>query len=401
MTAALAGGRIVAEHRMSPRHRALAWAAVLVGLAVLVLVVRRPSEDGVPLDPDGTGRLGVKGLVLLLREGGADVRVSARPPGPDRRTAILLRDTLDAARTEALESWVLEGGTLVVSDPSSPLTLARPYLSPIRGVTAPDEIGGGCPGIPALRDLRRVRTGESLVYDRSGREPGAVGCFGRDDGDWLVATPVGRGTVVALGGSGPFVNDNLDEADAAGLAMALLAPLPGTPTQVISDLADDAAEIGVEGSGNDESGPFVGLPGPARVAGIQLLVVFLAVALWRGRRLGRPVLEDPPVEIPGSELVVAVGDLYQKGRHRRRAADALAGHARRSVADRLGLPPRSDTRTIAEVAASRTGIPVDEVQAAVAPPEPADDEALVALARTTDQLVARLAAPPAPNQEQP
>lgn len=401
MTAALGRGRIVADHRMSPRNRALAWAAVLLGLAVLILVVRRPSEEGVPLDPEGTGQLGAKALVLLLREGGADVRVSARPPTADRRTAIVLRDTFDGARIGAIQEWVGAGGTLVVADPGSSLTLTQPYLSPINGAPGVDEVSGDCSRIPALAAIRRVRTGGSLVYDREHRDPEAVACFARDDGDWLVATPVGRGTVVALGGAGPFVNDRLDQADAAGLAVALLSPRPGTPTQVISDLAPDAGEIGVGGGGGGEGGPFDGLPGGARIAAVQLLVAFLVACLWRGRRLGRPVVEDPPVEIPGSELVVAVGDLYQKGRHRHRAAEALAGQARRSVAERLGLSRRSDARTIAEVAASRTGIPVDEVHAALAPPDPPDDEALVALARTTDQLVARLSAPPAPTQEQP
>ena len=401
MTAALAGSRVVAEHRMSPRQRALAWAGVLLGALILVLVVRRPSGEGVPLDPDSTGSLGAKALVLLLREGGADVRVSARPPTADRRTAVVLRDTFDGARHAAIAAWVEAGGTLVVADPASSLTLAQPYISPINGVAGVDDVRGDCRAIPALAAIGRVRTGGSLVYARKNREPDAVACFARDDGDWLVATPVGRGTVVALGGAGPFVNRNLDEADAAGLAVALLAPTAGTPTQVVSDLADDAGEIGVGGGGGGGGGWFAGVPGASRIAGIQLLVAFLGLALWRGRRLGSPVPEDPVVEIPGSELVVAVGDLYQRGHHRRRAADLLAGHARHLVTDRLGLPRQSDSRTIAEVASSRTGIPVDEVGAAVAPPDPPDDAALVALARTTDELVARLGAPPPPNQEQP
>ncbi|MEO5679520.1 MAG: hypothetical protein ABIS47_07625, partial [Acidimicrobiales bacterium] len=219
-------------------------------------------------------------------------------------------------------------------------------------------------------------------------------------GDWLVATPLGRGTVVALGGAGPFVNDHLDEADAAGLAMALLAPTPGTPTQIVSDLAPDAGEIVGEPPAPDRSGLFSGLPSGARVAGLQLLVVFLAVGLWRGRRLGRPVVEDPLVAIPGSELVVAVGHLYQRGRHRRRAAQILSGGARRSLADRLGLPRTADATSLAEVAAARTGRPVGDILAAVAPPDPVDDAALVALARATDALAAGSADPP-PAPEEP
>ena len=386
---------------MSRRARTLAWVGVLLGLAVLLLVVRRSSGEGRPLDPAGTGPLGAKALVLLLAEGGADVRVSARPPSPDRRTAIVLQDTFDPARAEAIMAWVRAGGTLVVTDPTSSLTQAKPFLSPVPAATGARDLRNGCPAVPALAAITTIRTGGSLVYDPAGHAPGAVGCFSTDEGDWLVATPVDRGTVVALGGAGPLVNARLDQADAAGLAMALLAATPGVGTQVVSDLAPDAGEIGLDRPAEGDDGLFSGLPARARVAGIQLLVVFLGAALWRGRRLGRPVVEDPPVEIPGSELVVAVGNLYQKGKHRRRAAQVLAARARRAATDRLGLPRGSDPRTIVEVASARTGVPADQVAAAVAPPDPPDDEALVALARSTEALAVALGHPPPSNPEQP
>ncbi len=398
MTAVLGRGGLLAESRMSRRARAVAWAAVLLGVIVLVLVVRRSSGEGTPLDPAGTGRLGAKALVLLLSEGGADVRVSARPPTPDRRTAILLADTLDQERADATTAWVREGGTLVVADPTSQLARVKPVVASLTTAAGVDEVRRGCPAIAALAGIATIRTGGSLVFERDGRAPGAVGCFPSGPGDWLVATPLGRGTVVALGGAGPFVNSHLAQADAAGLAMALLAPAAGTPTQVLSDLAPDAVDFGGR-SADGDSGLFSALPAGAKVAGIQLLVVFLAVALWRGRRLGRPVIEDPPVEIPGSELVVAVGNLYQRGRHRRRAAEVLAGQARGAAADRLGLPRGTEARTVAEVAAARTGVAADDAYAALAPPEPADDEALVVLARATDDLASALAEAPAPTQE--
>jgi hypothetical protein len=386
---------------MSPRRRALAWVAVLAGIGVMVLVVRGPSGDGTPLDPGGTGRLGAKALVVLLAEGGADVRVSARPPTADRRTAIVLNDTFDQERSDAIEAWVRGGGTLVVTDPTSLLTQVEPAMVPFGGASDADELRSGCSGIPALAGISTISAGGSLVYERAGRAQGAVGCFSTREGDWLVATPLGKGTVVALGGSSPFVNANLAKRDAAGLAVALLAPRPGSTTQVISDLAPDSGDLPVGQRTQDDGGLFSGLPGGARVAGIQLLVVFLGVALWRGRRLGRPVVEDPPVEVPGSELVVAVGHLYQKGRHRQRAARVMAERARRAVADRVGLPRGTDARTVAEVASARTGMPAQEIWATIAPPDPPDDEALLALARATDDLATRLSAPPAPKQEKP
>ena len=52
------------------------------------------------------------------------------------------------------------------------------------------------------------------------------------------------------------------------------------------------------------------------------------------------------------------------------------------------------------MAASRTGVPVDHVHAAIDPSDPRDDAALVALAGITDQLVTHLGLPPPP-QENP
>lgn len=400
MTATLGRGGLLAGSRMSARGRALAWAGVLLGFLVLVLAIRRSPDQGTALDPNGTGKLGAKALVLLLDEGGADVRVSARPPTADRRTAVVLRDTFDEERSDALIAWVRGGGTLVVTDPTSSLTQVQPIASPLAAAAAADELRRVCGSIPALAGISSIRTRGSLVFGREHRAPGAVGCFPAGQGDWLVATPLGLGTVVALGGARPFVNDHLDEADAAGLAVALLAPEPGSPTQVVSDLAPDRSELGPE-QRRSSDGLFAGLPAGARVAGMQLVVVFLGVALWRGRRLGRPVLEDPPVEIPGSELVIAVGNLYQRGKHRRRTAEILAGRARRTLADRLGLPGGADASTLAEVASARSGLPAGEVRAAVDPPEPADDEALVTLARATDALIAGLSEPSPPPKEKP
>lgn len=400
MTAALAREGLLAESRMSSRNRGLAWAAVLVGALVLVLVVRRSSGEGTPLDPDGTGSLGAKALVLLLEEGGADVEVSARPPAADRRTAIVLEDTFGQGRTDAITAWVQEGGTLVVTDPTSSLTQVEPARPSLGSAPGTDQVLRGCPAVGALASIATIRTGASLVFGPEGRAPGAIGCFSSDEGDWLVATPLGRGTVVALGGAGPFLNAHLDEADAAGLAMALLAPAAGTPTQIVSDLASDASELEGEPSRGDD-GLFSGLPRGAQVAGIQLLVAFVGAALWRGRRLGRPVPEDPPVAIPGSELVAAVGNLYQRGSHRRRAAEILSGRARRSLALLLGLPRGADARTVAEVASARSGTPMDEVEAILAPLDPPDDEALLVLARAADALAAGPSEPPTPHQETP
>ena len=123
-----------------------------------------------------------------------------------------------------------------------------------------------------------------------------------------------------------------------------------------------------------------------KLALVQLAVAFVLVALWRARRLGQPVLEPVPVEIPGSELVVAVGRLLQRGRGRARAAEILRHGLRRTLGARLGLPAGASPAEVAEAAVGRTGLTVDELTALLDGPEPADERQLVELAQSVERV---------------
>lgn len=391
---------VLSAGRLSRRARVGLVLGITVGVLLLVLAAGRPAGKGQPLDPSGTGPLGARALVLLLSEpaagapSGADVAVSARPPSSDRSTAVLLRDTLGDDRRAAVRSWVESGGTLVVTDPSSPLGMVQPLFSPVTGAGGADVLTDRCEAVPALTGIRSVDAAGALVYDRKSREAGAVGCFGDGDGDFLVATPLGRGTVVALGGAGLWVNENLAKKGNAGLAVALLAPRPGTRVVVLSDFAADAGEVGAA----DPRGKGIldVLPPGTRVAAGELVLAFGVAILWRGRRLGRPVHEVQPAAVPGSELVVAVANLHQVAGHRRQAAAVLARRAQRVLADRLGVPAGTPAPELARIAASRTRTDAAEALAALVPPDPPDDEALVRTAAATDRAMAAVAAATAP-----
>ena len=73
----------------------------------------------------------------------------------------------------------------------------------------------------------------------------------------------------------------------------------------------------------------------------------LLLALWRARRLGRPVAEPVPVELAGSELTAAVGDLMARGHRREAAAAGLRDGVRRALgragaAEPQALEPLTD-----------------------------------------------------------
>ena len=114
-----------------------------------------------------------------------------------------------------------------------------------------------------------------------------------------------------------------------------------------------------------------------RLALVQLGVAFVSSPLWRARRLGRPVLEPQPVDLPGSELVIAVGHLMQRAGSSSRAVDAIRGDLRRDLGERLGLPPGLDAEQLAVVAAQRTGADADALLSALTRPVHSDADLLV------------------------
>jgi hypothetical protein len=346
------------------------WVVVAVGLLVIVLVGGRREDQGVPLDPTSPGPLGTKALLEVLRGLDARVTVSSDPPTAGVAAALLLSDDLDPGRRAATLAWVRQGGTLVVADPGSGVTDAK-VVGGTRIGLLDAELEPRC-ALPAVRDVGRVAAPGGVVF---AVPPGATGCFPRGRGAWLVAEPLGAGTVVRLGGAGALTNRRLGTADNGLLAASLLAPSAGTAVRV---LRPPLPGEGPKGLG-DLVAPRV------KLAVLQLAVAFAVLALWRARRLGRPVGEPQPVQIPGSELVVAVGNLLQRAKGRSQAAGLLADDLRRDLAERLGLPASAPPDQVAD-AAARTGVARERVLRALHPATPRDEAELVALSQSVDAV---------------
>src|SRR5207302_848217 len=156
------------------------------------------------------------------------------------------------------------------------------------------------------------------------------------------------GRVVSIGGPDVFTNDLLDEGDNSVLAARLLAPSEGDTVAILDPNAP--------GSGGTTLGDLIA----DRVfqAILQLGVAFIIYALWRSRRVGRPVLEPQPVAIAGSQFVRAVGGLQQRSRATDRAATTLRTDLRRTLCTRFGVPLNTDTDSLARLTASTTGLDV-------------------------------------------
>lgn len=351
------------------RRRWRAVAAVVAGLLVVAVAFGAPGDGGDALDPTGVGPDGAAGLVAVLERLGAEVEVVRGPPPDAADTAVVLQDRLHAADREATAAWVRDGGVLLVADPASAL--------------ADGAVDGPCPA--ALREVRalHVRDADDVVARDDG-PPGT--CF---DGEVRVAD-VGDGAVLALDTPAPLLNDLLDEADDAVLAAAVLAPAGGTAVAFVV-----GPSAGADAAGEDS---LVDLVHPdVRRGLLQAAIAAGLWAAWRARRLGRPVIEERPVAVAGSELVVAVGRLLEARRRPDEAAGVLRAEARRSAAARLGLPPDADVRTLAAALAGRDGsLEAGRVAAALGDAPVATDGDLLALAADLDRVRSAVLAHPVP-----
>jgi hypothetical protein len=348
----------------------LVWGLLVVGIVVAAVVGSQRADQGLPLDPTSPRPSGTKALVDTLRDLGVDVSVSSELP-TGSGSALLLADDLTEDRRAELLEWVNDGGTLVVADPSSPVTPMEPAGDTSIGFVEA-QLEPRC-ALPAVRDVGRVSAPGAVVFRVP---PGAQACFPRDQGSWLVAVPKGAGTVVRLGGASAVLNREIGKADNAVLMVDLLAPGPGAAVTVLRPPKP--------GGGSKGLGALIAPR--VKLALLQLLIAFLLLALWRSRRLGRPVTEPTAVRIRGSELVVAVGNLLQRARHRRQAAALLSGDLRRTLAERLGLPASAPAQQVAETATARTGIQQERVLAALEPSMPRNEAELVALGQEIDTI---------------
>lgn len=353
-----------------PRLRIALTTTVAAALIILTaLVIGAPGNNSAPLDPSSTAPDGTKALVLLLRELGANVHTDRTLPDAPDGVALLLQDRLNNADTSRLSRWVDAGGRLIVTDLGSDLAGVSPDSSGrdlILGRRSPELVGGDCP-IAALRSVGSVKPDGDVLL----RLPdGGVGCFGAGDGYVLVARDEGQGTLVVVGGPSMWTNVNLGDAGNSVLAADLLAPTRGT----------DVTFVGASKVGGGNKG-LLSLISPRVIEALWgLAIAFVIAMVWRGRRLGRPVIEAMPVELPGSGLVEAAGNLLQEGGQRAHAAGILRRDLKRLITDRFGADPALPAREAAEIASARTGLPIEHFEEVLGGPPPASDRDLVALA---------------------
>ena len=349
-------------------RRAVPWLLVGAGLLLVALLVGAPDEGGgEPFDPGSTAGNGTRALVDLARSFGAEVDTGSSVPSADADVALLFVDALDQAQTDEVEAWVRDGGRLVVADPFSSMSAQVESSVGAFGV-APQLEADRC-DVPSLSDLDRVDPGDAVRYQV---DDGDRSCFGDGREAYVVVHPEGAGEIVSVGGGTAFTNEWLGRDDNAALAARLVVPDPAT---TLSVLVPSTAEGATDRSLADV------LAIGARLAMVQLVVAFGVYAWFRARRLGAPVVESQPVEIAGSELVVAVGQLLQQSKDPGRAAALLRVDARRRIAERFGLPADVPIAVLVDTVVARTSLDPELVERALFDLPVRDDHELLVLAQ--------------------
>ncbi len=397
-----------------------AWigGAILAIAAIAVAVMASRQGNTTPFDAASPAPDGYEALAILLRDRGADVRsrtaarVTSDPvtagavvvvPAPDLLTDPEVRAVYDAARAGA----VVVLGSPRPEDPGDDSdadgldgldglfgSLDAAFINGRLLAETPAEPSrpGAC-DIDRLEGLGPIDTAFATPIDPTTSVAEVRSCYGDPSGSYITEERIGDGTLVTLGSPYLWVNARLQPdkehggrpLDNAATALRLLGPGSEGATGATSVTFVDArptAGVAPDGSRN----PVELLPIGVKLAILQLVAAFVVYAWWRARRLGPVVSEKMPVEIAGSELVIAVGDLLRRKGTPQRAADVLRADARRELASRLGVPAGAPPEVLVSVVANRSGRDPEHVAAALADAPVTTAEALVRLADSLSDI---------------
>ncbi|WP_185278234.1 DUF4350 domain-containing protein [Leifsonia shinshuensis] len=332
----------------------LAVIAVIVGLSGVLLNGGR-NVGGDPLSATNPGPVGGKALAQVLGQQGVTVRTAGTldqvrsAAGDD--TTVLVYDP---------ESNLDRQGYEQLSSIASTIVLVEPDFAALQAL-APDVRAAGDPGataaagcdLPVARRAERIdprTTANTKDYAAPGsfRATGdATACFEASGGRAsLVRTTYQGRTVYLLGSAATLMNDGVDRLGNAALGLGLLGEhrtlvwyVPGLLDRPVTG-PPDLSKL---------------TPGWVTPVLLLLTLVFIAAAVWRGRRFGPLVVEHLPVVVRAGETREGRARLYQRSSARLRAADALRIGAIGRLAAQVGLPRAATTEEVADAVAAITG----------------------------------------------
>lgn len=362
-------------------RRSLFWisiSTIIVIIAVVGLLFSGAFLAGEePLGPENAAPDGARALVEVLKDQGVGVTVTTSLGStegaiddPDDTTLVI--NDIDSILTD--EQWsgaATLADTIVLLNPGfAALTELTPdvYQS---GFVDDEELEAGC-RLDAAEAAGTI-TGEGAGFRTTGDAVEA--CFDSGDDTYsLVQVTRGDATITVLGATAALTNGRIVENGNAALALHLLGTQPNLVwyTPGLDDY-DDAPVTAADFS-----------PDWVIPVSLTLILVFIAAAVWRGRRFGPLIVENLPVTVRASETMHGRARLYQHSAARLHAIDSLRIGAIDRLARVVGLPRLATVDEIVTSVASLSGRTEAEIRRLLVDAAPTNDRELVEL---SDQLL--------------
>ncbi len=399
---------------------------ILLAVVAAVFVIGFFSQDdgddvGGFADPQGTGLEGLLGYRLLVEELGGTTELDVSLPDESIDVALLATNPitpfLAVEGEDFVESWVPllewvdQGGTLITS-----IDVATGPRLRVETIDDDALVSQGTCTIEALDGVDEIRT---LDYSPTAIDVGDQSCFGDEDGAFVVERRIGNGRIVRLSSMSALMNRSLDDGDNGALAARLTAldesptvgfissapiffePAEGVRPGTVGDPETNGEQVRRDGQGNplaftggdltalDEDGNPIGagdqtlwqlIDTRVKVMFAGLVVAGLLYVLAVSRRLGSPIEEPQPIELPSSSYVEAVGRLYERTPQSRvRSSQILRNDLRVDLARRVGMATNATAVELAVAVGGASGR--DELVRILDGPPPSTDEEFVQLSR--------------------
>jgi hypothetical protein len=372
----------------TPPRRRLRAVLITTGITVVFLIVavvvyavtRSPEREADYLSPTSGSPAGSRALVNVLGDQGVEVedattltQVRAVDSDPAATTLVFYDYYLVLGSDQRRELFDIADRIVVLDAVDTELADFAPgVVHAGDGYARAAEVD--C-DLPAALNAQTV-SAAAYLYDITDADAEPTGCFETDDGLYSVVHTQTRGSQVTIVGISPaFTNGEILQAGNAALALTLLGE-----HETLIWYRPDLSELD---SGEIPSAVNLTPPWVTPLV-LLLLLLGLAAAIWRGRRLGPLVTERLPVVVRANETMEGRARLYERAGAREHALDSLRIGAVTRLALLCGLPRRATVDEVVDAVAALTGRERAVLTQLLLDRIPANDGALVEL---SDELL--------------
>ena len=324
------------------RDRRLPSGFILLLIPLTFAAAAQQSQDDKPpaytvasTDPEGA-----RALLLWLSTLG--YRADAQPPAVFRvpagvAVALLLEPSqgVSPAEWEILDSWVENGGTLILAGSgftSSTAFLHYGFRPASLGESQTLSAQGPLLRSPAATELPVAPAPAYLSSTQADYLP----ILAAGDRPVVVLLQSGKGQVLLSSTAYPFTNAGLKQAGNASLVLSLISSAPAAGTVWFDEWHHGirASQPSIVGPGN-----WLRYTPSGRSIAYTVAVVFIAL-VSRGQRFGRPEPLPGPASRRGPlDHINAIANLSPRARHRQTVLERYHHELKRSIGQRFRLDP--------------------------------------------------------------